>query len=553
LNDRGNLPLHAACSFQASADVVEALLRAYPGGASQPNSAGNLPIHQAAMWQAPVETVELLLKRYPEGATVRNQYGSLPLQIVRLLIDAYPDALPLQNDDGMTPLDLALADESASEGVVAMLDGRPPPPEQTRRQKAEKYEERAAALERKMANMRNSEGRQDTDLKLALAAVRRLADRFPHSLFSAGMDPNELEIAFSDRMDQGGRNKDEDAELILMEAVKKRTSASKRSYPANPMVTQAMGAVPMGPRDRVEDLLASIVGLEHIKSQVRGLRRTAEITDLRESLVPVGRQGRGPSPMSLVAPALAEDTGRPMACHMVFAGNPGTGKTAVARLLAKAFHELGLLRKPKFLAVERMDLTARDKETTIMKTREVLDEARGGVMFVDEAFTLGMASRRNRNDTGADAMFEIIRCIDEAAKGKSDDSFPLIILAGFPLETQAFLAFNPELRKKFPLVFEFPDYTCDELAKVFIDLAIAKGFELDASLTEQVIAQNLEAETTVTWRGERNGRISEMLLTGVRTEIRKRMRRAQLEEQEDFDPQLILRSDVEAVMRSDFK
>jgi hypothetical protein len=563
LNDRGNLPLHAACSFQAGADVVESLLRAYPGGASQPNSAGNLPIHQAAMWQAPVETVELLLARYPEGSTVRNQYGSLPLhmaasnqatqEVVRLLIDAYADALHLQNDDGMTPLDLALADESASEGVVAMLDGRPPPPEQTRRQKAEKYEERAGALERKMANLRNSEGRQDTDLKLALAAVRRLADRFPHSLFSAGMDPNELEIAFSDRMDQAGRNKDEDAELILMDAVKKRTSAAKRSNPANPMVSQAYGTIPAGPRDRVEDLLASIVGLEHIKSQVRGLRRTAEITDLRESLVPVGRHGRGPSPMTLVAPALAEDTGRPTASHMVFAGNPGTGKTAVARLLAKAFHELGLLRKPKFLAVERMDLTARDKETTIMKTREVIDEARGGVMFVDEAFSLGMASRKSRADTGGDAMVEIIRSIDEAAKNKSDDSFPLIILAGFPLETQAFMAFNPEMRKRFPLVFEFPDYTCGELSKVFIDLATAKGFDLDPSLTEHVIAQNLESETTVTWRSERNGRISEMLLTGVRTEVRKRMRRAQMEEQEDFDPQMILRADVENVMRSDFK
>eukprot|EP00568_Trieres_chinensis_P003367 CAMPEP_0183302040 /NCGR_PEP_ID=MMETSP0160_2-20130417/7971_1 /TAXON_ID=2839 ORGANISM="Odontella Sinensis, Strain Grunow 1884" /NCGR_SAMPLE_ID=MMETSP0160_2 /ASSEMBLY_ACC=CAM_ASM_000250 /LENGTH=113 /DNA_ID=CAMNT_0025464765 /DNA_START=321 /DNA_END=659 /DNA_ORIENTATION=+ len=81
LNERGNLPLHAACSFQATQEVVEALLKAHPGGASQPNSAGNLPIHQAAMWQAPVETVEALLSRFPEGATVRNQYGSLPLHM----------------------------------------------------------------------------------------------------------------------------------------------------------------------------------------------------------------------------------------------------------------------------------------------------------------------------------------------------------------------------------------------------------------------------------------------------------------------------------------
>jgi len=226
LNERGNLPLHAACSFQATADVIEVLLKAFPGGASQPNSAGNLPIHQAAMWQAPVESVELLLSRYPEGATVRNQYGSLPLhmaasnqasqEVVRLLIEAYPDALHLQNDDGMTPLDLAVADESTSEPVLALLEGRPPPPELTRRQQAEKYEERAAALERKLATLRDSGGRQDNDLKIALAAVRRLADRFPHALYAAGMDPNELEIAFSNQM--GSKSKDEDAEKILLEA-----------------------------------------------------------------------------------------------------------------------------------------------------------------------------------------------------------------------------------------------------------------------------------------------------------------------------------------------
>ena len=564
--------MHAACSFQASADVVEALLTAYPGGSSQPNAAGNLPIHQAAMWQAPVETIELLCARYPEGTTVRNQYGSLPLHmaasnqasqdVVRVLINSYPDALHLQNDDGMTPLDLALADESASDGVLALLEGRPPPPELTRRQKAEKYEERAAALERKLTNIRDSGGRQDKDLSHALAAVRRLADRFPHALYAAGMDPNELEIAFSDQIDQnrGVGAKEEDAERILMDAIRKRKTTVVRDARGNPMIQpNGTGKIDtpissQGPRDRVEDLLSSIVGLEHIKSQVRGLRRTAEISDLRESLVPIGRPPRGGGPMSYVAPALAEDLGRPSACHMVFAGNPGTGKTAVARLLAKVFHELGILRKPKFLEVERMDLVARDKETTIVKTREVIDEARGGVLFIDEANLLGMASKKNRLDTGSDAVAEIIRGIDGAAKNKADDSFPLIILAGFPLEIQAFLAFQPELRKRFPLLFEFPDYSCLQLARIFMDLAIAKGFEFNDDVTEAMIAQLLEQETTPTWRSERTGRVSEMLLTGVRGEIRKRMRRAQLEEQEDdFDPQLLIRSDIENVMRTDFK
>ena len=279
MNERGNLPLHAACSFQATADVVEILLKAYPGGASQPNSVGNLPIHQAAMWQAPVETVEVLLTRHPEGVTVRNQYGSLPLhmaasnratpEVVKLLIDAYPDALHLQNDDGMTPLDLSMADEGmANEQVVAMLEGRPPPPELTRRQKAEKYEERAATLERKMQSSRGtSTGRSSTSLKLALAAVRKLADRFPHALYTAGLDPNELEIAFSDQLDGG---KQVDAEQILMDAIRKRAKHVARDSRGMPVPTTMQGTVSAGaPRDRVEELLSSIIGLDHIKSQVR--------------------------------------------------------------------------------------------------------------------------------------------------------------------------------------------------------------------------------------------------------------------------------------------
>lgn len=584
LNERGNLPLHAACSFQAGADVVEALLKAYPGGASQPNSAGNLPIHQAAMWQAPLETVELLLMRYPEGATVRNQYGSLPLhmaasnqakpEVVRLLIDSYPDALHLQNDDGMTPLELALADEGANESVVAMLEGRPPPPELSRRQQAEKYEDRATTLERKLAGMRDTGGNQGTDLKLALAAVRRLADRFPHALYAAGVDPNELEIAFSNHMEQqaaGGMtsaDSSKHAEYILLDAIKNRNNTAVTT-------PEAVGALQLtesssqkralaaagasGPRDRVEDLLFSIVSLEHVKSHVRGLRRTAEICDLRESLLPMARPGRIAATLSLLPPALAEDNGRPRVSPMVFVGNPGSGKTAVARLLAKVYHELGLLRKPKFLEVERMDLVARDKESTIVKTREVIDEARGGVLFIDEAYSLGMTSKRNKLDFASYAIAEICRSMEEAAssgnnkKGAPDTTHPLIILAGFPLEMQSFLAFQENLRKCFPLTFEFPDYSCLELARIFMDLATAKGFDLEPALTESVIASLLEEETNVNWRSERNGRVSEQLLTGVRTEVRKRMRMAQFEENENFDPQLIIRSDVENVIRSDFK
>ena len=274
---------------------------------------------------------------------------------------------------------------------------------------------------------------------------------------------------------------------------------------------------------------------------------------MKESLIPPGGARGRTHPLNMIPPALAEDTGRPQAHHMVFLGNPGSGKTAVARLLAKAYHELGILRKPKFLEVERMDLVGRDKATTVMKTKEVIDEARGGILFIDEAFTLGMASKRNRADFASVAVQEIIKSIDESAKKRGEDNHPLIILAGFPVEMNTFLVFNSEMRKRFPMTFEFPDYSCLELAKIFIDLANAKGFDLADDLRPGRIAQLLEEETSGMWRSERNGRISEMLLTGCRAEVRKRMRTAQMEDDLDFDPQLIVRSDVENIVRSDFK
>ncbi len=288
--------------------------------------------------------------------------------------------------------------------------------------------------------------------------------------------------------------------------------------------------------------------------QVRGLRRSTEIADLRESLIPhTVPQTRIAVSTSLLPPALSDDPSRPRSSHMVFVGNPGCGKTALARLLAKAYHELGILRKPKFLEVERMDLVGRTPQQTIAKTVEVLEEARGGILFIDEAYTLGMSTKRTKAEAGNDAINELISNIDAAADGKSsDDSFPLIILAGFPQEMQNFLAAQGPLRKRFSLTFEFPDYTCEELANIFTDLCNAKGFDLEPSLTVKVLGDLLDRETTPEWRAERNGRVCELLLSGARTEVRKRIRSATFEEVE-IDPQLIIKSDVENVMMSEFK
>mmetsp|Transcript_4384 Transcript_4384/g.4830 ORF Transcript_4384/g.4830 Transcript_4384/m.4830 type:complete len:592 (+) Transcript_4384:196-1971(+) len=559
-NNRGNLPLHAACSFQPTPEVVEVLIKSHPAGPTIANNIGNLPLHQAAMWQASAEVIEVLLDRHPDAATVRNQYGSLPLhmaasnqakhEIVKLLIDAYPEALQMQNDDGMTPLDLAMSDESSNDSVVALLQGRPMPPELTPRQQAERYAERADALEKKLGSLRGASGQQKMDLSAGILAVRRLADRFPHSLYSAGVDPNTLEIALSEAAVSGSRGvKSED---IILDAVKRRlkkmnrrNSAGDQANPAvetstsslGVVVSEKIGAGVVGTdivRDSIEELLGSIVGLDHLKSQVRGLRRTTEISDLRESLLPSEYPDE-----------------RPRASHMVFIGNPGVGKTTVARLLAKIYHELGIIRKPKFVEVERMDMVGRSQSATIAKTRDVIDEAKGGILFIDEAFTLGLSSKKlgkSSNDrSGQDAIAEILEGID-----KHLDDFPLVVMAGFQMEMQQFLSNHSELKSRFPLTFEFPDYTCVEIAKIFSDLAYAKGFDLEEDITVEVIGSLLQEETTEEWRSERNGRVGEMLLAGSRGEVRKRMRAAAFEG-EEIDPHIIVMEDVENVVRGDFK
>lgn len=203
------------------------------------------------------------------------------VEVVKLLIEAYPDALHLQNDDGMTPLDLALGDESASEAIIALLEGRPAPPELSQRQKAEKFMERADALEKKLVGLRGTGGRQGRDFKDAVAAVRRLADCYPQALYSAGIDPNELEIALSNAMvagaegsgrRSGGGNAGDAArkqqmavENAILDAVKKRDK--KDSGMKDRDMEEDRDDI-NDVRDRVEDLISSIVGLEHVKCQV---------------------------------------------------------------------------------------------------------------------------------------------------------------------------------------------------------------------------------------------------------------------------------------------
>ncbi len=149
----------------------------------------------------------------------------------------------------------------------------------------------------------------------------------------------------------------------------------------------------------------------------------------------------------------------PQTLHMLFKGNPGTGKTTVARLLAKWFVELGVLSEQKFIEVDRADLVGEYIGQTTHKTRELIERAQGGVLFIDEAYSL---ARGGEKDFGKEAIDMLVTHMDN-----QQQRF-VLILAGYPKQMDYFLATNPGLRSRFPFIIDFKDYDVDQL------LAIAK-------------------------------------------------------------------------------
>ncbi|WP_449240591.1 AAA family ATPase [Desulfoscipio gibsoniae] len=143
--------------------------------------------------------------------------------------------------------------------------------------------------------------------------------------------------------------------------------------------------------------------------------------------------------------------------HMVFKGNPGTGKTTVARILGKLFREAGILPKGHLVEVERADLVGEYIGHTAQKSRDQIKKSQGGILFIDEAYSL---ARGGEKDFGKEA-------IDTIVKGMEDQKDNLIIiLAGYKEEMNKFMQTNPGLRSRFPIHINFPDYSTDELMAI---------------------------------------------------------------------------------------
>lgn len=203
---------------------------------------------------------------------------------------------------------------------------------------------------------------------------------------------------------------------------------------------------------RLKEALAeldSLIGLDRVKALVREIVAYVRIQQIR---------------------AARQLTCEPLVLHMIFSGNPGTGKTTCARLFGKIFREMGVLEKGHLVERERADLVGEYIGHTAQKTREQIKKALGGILFIDEAYSL---ARGGEKDFGKEAIDTLVKAMEDFR-----DKF-IVILAGYRDEMATFINTNPGIRSRFPIHIEFPDYTTDELLRI-ADLMLKKrDYRLD--------------------------------------------------------------------------
>ena len=232
--------------------------------------------------------------------------------------------------------------------------------------------------------------------------------------------------------------------LMLREATKP-TEAAPETTPAQ---------TPAETLEALQAKLHRLVGLEAVKRRVDTLVNMIRVRQLRKQHeLPV-------TPISL---------------HMVFNGNPGTGKTTVARLMAGIFRALGVVAKGQLVEVDRADLVAGYVGQTSLKVNERVEAALGGVLFIDEAYAL--VAGRGESDFGYEAVDVLVKAMEDHR-----DDF-IVIAAGYPDKMREFIDSNPGLRSRFAIFIEFADYRADELLLILERMVEDHGYTLTEAAT----------------------------------------------------------------------
>lgn len=233
--------------------------------------------------------------------------------------------------------------------------------------------------------------------------------------------------------------------------------ASDDEFDAIKRVSTRKADDPESLQDLLDDL-ESLIGLDSIKNDVRSLINLISVMSLRQ------KRGMKKIPVSL---------------HLVFSGNPGTGKTTVARLLAKIYNKMGLLSKGHLVEVDRSGLVAGYVGQTAIKTKEVIDSALGGVLFIDEAYALTTSD--SSNDFGQEAVDTILKAMED-----NRDDF-VVIAAGYPDLMVKFVESNPGLKSRFNKFMYFADYTPEELKQIFLKQCRDNGYIAEQDVIDYVL------------------------------------------------------------------
>jgi SpoVK/Ycf46/Vps4 family AAA+-type ATPase len=275
---------------------------------------------------------------------------------------------------------------------------------------------------------------------------RRLADelgngRFVRSLLEKAGQARDVRV-------MAGGLEPTSAELVTLEAADVERAGAEltarfRGYTEAPTLESALAE------------LDELIGLEPVKRQVHEITAQLRVARLRD------RQG------------LAS---QPPARHFVFTGPPGTGKTTVARILGRIFAALGLLVRPEVVEAHRADLVGEHLGSTAIKTGKLIDSALGGVLFIDEAYSLYNAGYSGGDAYGSEAVATLLK------RAEDDRDRLVIVLAGYPADMDRFLRSNPGLASRFSTRIGFPSYTPDELTRIAGVIAEQAGdsFEPDA-------------------------------------------------------------------------
>ena len=248
--------------------------------------------------------------------------------------------------------------------------------------------------------------------------------------------------------------RDKEISRQLDEAVKSSASVSaKAESKAEGQAATAVDVDEINIGNLLEEL-NSLIGMESVKHEINNLVNLLKICKIRQE-------------KGLQLP--------PTTNHMVFLGNPGTGKTTVARILSKIYKGLGILSKGHLVEVDRSGLVAGYMGQTAEKVMEVVEEAKGGILFIDEAYAL--SSNKQDGDFGQEA----IDILNKAMEDYRDDL--IVIAAGYHDEMQDFLDANPGLRSRFNRTIRFPDYTAEELVVIMTNRAT----KLDYHFSEEAL------------------------------------------------------------------